>query len=121
MKELNKLVKDILITKLFNKIVICCKMFHKKSMKVFKKTELHEENEITLFLYLLMQGFKNYVKLSCFSLQKKFIIFIHFLLFRKILCVLQQIFIENSLSDIIKVFSNDQLFFIHFSEICWIS
>ena len=53
-KKLNKFIKNILIIKLFNKIVICCKMFHKKSMKVFKKTELHKENKITFFLCLLM-------------------------------------------------------------------
>ena len=54
MKELSELVKNILIMKLFNRVVICCKMFYKKSMKAFKKTELHEENEIIFFLCLLM-------------------------------------------------------------------
>ena len=54
MKKLNEFIKDILIIKSFNKIVICCKMFCKKSMKVFKKIELHKENEITFFLCLLM-------------------------------------------------------------------
>ena len=39
-------------------------MFYKKSMKVFKKIELHEENEITLFLCLLMQNLKNHIKFS---------------------------------------------------------
>ena len=87
-KKLSKLVKDILIIKSFNKVVICCKMFHKKLMKVFKETELHKENEITFFLYLLMQDFKNYIKLSHLFLQEEFIIFIHFLLFRKILHIL---------------------------------
>ena len=87
-KKLNKLVKNILIIKLFNRVVIYCKMFCKKLMKVFKKTELHKKNEITLFLCLLMQDFKNCIKFSCFFLQEKFIIFICFLLFRKILYVL---------------------------------
>ena len=87
-KKLSKFIKNILIMKLFNKIVICCKMFCKKSMKAFKKTELHEENETTFFLCLLMQNFKNCVKLFHFFLQEKFIIFIHFLLFKKILHVL---------------------------------
>ena len=54
MKKLNEFTKDILITKLFNKIVICYKMFYKKLMKAFKKIELHEKNEITFFLCLLM-------------------------------------------------------------------
>ena len=67
-KRLNEFMKDILIIKLFNKIVIYYKMFHKKSMKTFKKTELHKENEITFFLCLLMQGFKNCIKLSYFFL-----------------------------------------------------
>ena len=67
-KRLSKFAKDILIMKSFNKIVICYKMFHKKSMKAFKKIELHEENEITFFLYLLMQDFKNYIKLFYFFL-----------------------------------------------------
>ena len=67
-KKLNKLAEDILIIKSFNKIVICCKMFHKKLMKVFKETELHKKNEITFFLYLLMQNLKNYIKLFCFFL-----------------------------------------------------
>ena len=53
-KKLNEFVKDILIIRLFNKIIIYCKMFHKKSMKTFKKIELHKENETTLFLCLLM-------------------------------------------------------------------
>ena len=88
MKKLNKFIKDILIIKLFNKIVICCKVFHKKLMKAFKKIELHEENEIFFFLYLLMQDFKNHIKLSYFFLQEKLIILIHFLLFKEILCVL---------------------------------
>ena len=87
-KELNKLAKDILITRLFNRIVIYCKMFHKKSMKAFKKTELHKENEITFFLCLLMQDFKNHVKLSHLSLQEELIIFIYFLLFKKTLYAL---------------------------------
>ena len=68
MKKLNKFAKDILITKSFNKIVICYKVFCKKSIKAFKKIELHEKNEITSFLCLLMQDFKNYAKLSCFFL-----------------------------------------------------
>ena len=68
--------------------MICYKMFYKKLTKVFKKTELHEKNEIILFLCLLMQDFKNYIKFSHFSLQKKLIIFIYFLLFKKILHVL---------------------------------
>ena len=68
MKKLSKFAKNILITRLFNKIVICCKMFCKKSMKAFKKIELHEENEITFFLCLLMQDFKNHIKLSCLFL-----------------------------------------------------
>ena len=67
-KKLNKLAKDILIIKSFNKIVICCKMFHKKSMKAFKKTELHKKDEITFFLCLLMQSLKNHIKLSHFFL-----------------------------------------------------
>ena len=87
-KKLNKFIKDILIIKSFNKIMIYYKMFYKKSMKTFKKTELHEKNEITFFLCLLMQDFKNYVKFSHFFLQEKSIIFIHFLLFKKILYVL---------------------------------
>ena len=49
MKKLNELVKDILITRLFNKIVIYYKVFCKKSIKAFKKIELHEENEIIFF------------------------------------------------------------------------
>ena len=68
MKRLNELVKDILITKLFNKVVICCKVFYKKSMKAFKKTELHEKNETTFFLCLLMQNLKNCVKFFCLFL-----------------------------------------------------
>ena len=68
MKKLSEFAEDILIIKLFNKIMICCKVFCKKSMKVFKETELHKEDEITFFLYLLMQDFKNYAKLSHFSL-----------------------------------------------------
>ena len=64
-------------------------MFCKKSIKAFKKTELHKENEITLFLCLLMQDFKNHVKFFCFFLQKEFIILIYFLLFREILHTLQ--------------------------------
>ena len=87
-KKLNKLAEDILITKSFNKIMIYCKMFYKKLMKVFKKTELHKKNEITFFLCLLMQDFKNCIKLSYFFLQEEFIIFICFLLFRKILHIL---------------------------------
>ena len=69
-KKLSKLVKNILIIKSFNKIVVCCKMFHKELMKAFKETELHEEDEITLFLCLLMQGFKNHIKLSHFFYKK---------------------------------------------------
>ena len=53
-KKLNEFVKNILIIKLFNKIMIYCKMFCKKLMKAFKKTELHKKNEITFFLCLLM-------------------------------------------------------------------
>ena len=67
-KKLNKFMKDILITKLFNKIVICYKMFYKKLMKVFKKIKLHEKNEIIFFLCLLMQDFKNCTKLFHFFL-----------------------------------------------------
>ena len=67
-KRLSKLVKDILIIKLFNKIVICCKMFYKELIKAFKKIELHEKNKVTLFLCLLMQDLKNYVKFFYFSL-----------------------------------------------------
>ena len=52
-KELNKFIKDILIIKLFNKIMICCKVFYKKSMKAFKEIELHKKNEF-FFLCLLM-------------------------------------------------------------------
>ena len=63
-------------------------MFYKKSMKVFKKTELHKKNEITFFLCLLMQSLKNCAKLFHFSLQEELIILIHFLLFKEILCVL---------------------------------
>ena len=70
MKKLNEFIKDILITKLFNKIMIYCKMFCKKSMKAFKKIELHKKNEITFFLYLLMQDFKNYIKFSHFFYKK---------------------------------------------------
>ena len=87
-EKLNKFIKNILIIKSFNKIVICCKIFHKKLIKAFKEIELHKENEITLFLYLLMQNLKNCIKLSHLFLQKELIIFIHFLLFRKILYVL---------------------------------
>ena len=61
-KKLNKFIKDILIIKLFNKIIIYYKIFHKKSMKVFKKIELHKKNKITFFLCLLMQDLKNYIK-----------------------------------------------------------
>ena len=82
-------MKDILIIKSFNKIVIYCKVFHKKSMKVFKEIELHKKNEITFFLCLLMQDLKNHVKLFYLFLQEELIILIHFLLFRKILHVLQ--------------------------------
>ena len=71
--------------KLFNKVVICCKVFCKKLMKAFKKTELHEKNEITFFLCLLMQNLKNHIKFSHFFLQEELIILIYFLLFRKIL------------------------------------
>ena len=53
-KKLNKFVKNILIIKSFNNIVICCKMFYKKLIKVFKKIKLYKKNEITFFLYLLM-------------------------------------------------------------------
>ena len=63
-------------------------MFHKKLMKTFKKIELHEKNEITSFLCLLMQDFKNHIKFSHFFLQKELIIFICFLLFKKILHIL---------------------------------
>ena len=68
MKKLNKLAKNILITKSFNKVVICYKVICKKSIKAFKKIELHEKNETTFFLCLLMQDFKNCVKLFCFFL-----------------------------------------------------
>ena len=68
--------------------MICCKVFYKKLIKAFKKIELHEKNEITFFLYLLMQNLKNYAKLSHFFLQKEFIIFICFLLFKEILHIL---------------------------------
>ena len=88
MKKLNEFTKDILIIKSFNKIVICCKMFCKELMKAFKKTELHEEDEIIFFLCLLMQDFKNCAKLFHFSLQEELIIFICFLLFREILHIL---------------------------------
>ena len=47
-------MKDILIIKSFNKIMICYKVFHKKLIKAFKKIELYEKNEITFFLCLLM-------------------------------------------------------------------
>ena len=67
-KELNKFIKNILIIKLFNKIVICCKMIHKKLIKVFKKIELYKKKKITFFLCLLMQDFKNCVKLFHFFL-----------------------------------------------------
>ena len=87
-KKLNKFVKNILIIKLFNKVVIYYKMFYKKLIKAFKKIELYKKNKIFFFLCLLMQNFKNYVKLFYFSLQKEFIIFICFLLFRKILHIL---------------------------------
>ena len=87
-KKLNKFIKNILIIKSFNKVVICCKVFCKKLMKVFKETELHEENEITFFLCLLMQNFKNHAKLFHLFLQKELIIFIYFLLFKEILCAL---------------------------------
>ena len=43
-------------------------MFYKKLMKVFKKTELHEKNEVTFFLCLLMQDFKNCIKFFHFFL-----------------------------------------------------
>ena len=88
MKKLSKFTKDILIIKLFNKVVICCKMFYKKLIKAFKKIELHKEDEITLFLYLLMQDFKNHIKFFHFFLQEELIIFICFLLLREILCIL---------------------------------
>ena len=87
-KRLSEFAEDILITRLFNKIVICCKVFHKELIKAFKKTELHKENEITFFLCLLMQDFKNCAKLFHFSLQKELIIFIYFLLLKKILHIL---------------------------------
>ena len=116
-KKLNEFIKDILIMKLFNKIVICYKMFCKKLIKAFKKTELHEEDKITFFLCLLMQNFKNCIKLFYFSLQEKSIILIYFLLFKEILHILQQIFIKDLLFDIIKVSSDNQLFFIYFNEI----
>ena len=93
-------------------------MFCKKLMKAFKKIELHEENEITLFLCLLMQSFKNCVKLSHLFLQEELIIFICFLLFKKILHTLQQILTENSLFNVIKISSNNQSSFIYFNEIC---
>ena len=48
-KKLNKFIKDILIIKLFNKIVICCKVFYKKLMKVFKKTELYKKKNFFFF------------------------------------------------------------------------
>ena len=48
-KELNKFIKNILIIKLFNKVVICYKMFHKKSIKAFKKIKLYKKNEIFFF------------------------------------------------------------------------
>ena len=121
MKRLNKLVKNILIIRLFNRIVIYCKMFYKKSMKAFKETELYKENEITFFLCLSVQDFKNCAKFSHFFLQEKLIIFIYFLLFKKILHTLQQIFTKDSLFNIIRIFSDNQLFSIYFSEICWIS
>ena len=63
-------------------------MFCKKLMKAFKKIELHEENEITFFLCLLMQSFKNYIKFFYFFLQEELIILICFLLFKKILHIL---------------------------------
>ena len=65
-KKLNKFVKDILIIKLFNKIMICYKIFHKKLIKVFKKTKLHKKKKITFFLCLLMQDLKNYIKFFYF-------------------------------------------------------
>ena len=68
MKKLNKFAKNILIIKLFNKIMIYYKMFYKKLIKTFKKTELYEENEITFFLYLLIQNFKNCIKFFYFFL-----------------------------------------------------
>ena len=86
-------------------------------MKAFKKTELHKKNEIIFFLYLLMQDFKNYIKLFYFFLQKELIILIHFLLFRKILHILQQIFTEDLLFNIIKISSNNQSFSICFNKI----
>ena len=67
-KKLNKFIKDILIIKSFNKIMICCKMFYKKLIKVFKKIELHKKNEITFFLCLLIQSFKNHIKFFYFFL-----------------------------------------------------
>ena len=48
-KKLSEFIKDILIIKSFNKIMICCKVFYKKLIKAFKKTELHKENEIIFF------------------------------------------------------------------------
>ena len=78
-------------------------MFCKKLIKVFKKIELHEKNEITLFLCLLMQDFKNHIKFFYFFLFEKSIILIYFLLFKEILHILQQIFIKNLLFNIIKV------------------
>ena len=88
-KKLNEFTKNILIIKSFNKVMICCKIFHKKLMKTFKETELHKENEITFFLCLSVQDFKNHAKFSHLSLQEELIIFIHFLLFKKILYALQ--------------------------------
>ena len=90
-------------------------------MKAFKETELHEENEITSFLYLLMQSLKNHVKLSHFFLQEELIIFIYFLLFKEILHTLQQILTKDLLFDVIRVSSDNQSFSIYFSKICQIS
>ena len=69
-KKLSKFAEDILIIKSFNKIIIYCKVFHRKSMKVFKKTELHKENETTFFLCLLMQSLKNHVNSFIFFYKK---------------------------------------------------
>ena len=71
MRGLSELAEDILVTRSFNRVVVCCKVFHRESMEAFKETELHEEDETTPFLCLLVQGLKDCTKLSHPSLQEE--------------------------------------------------
>ena len=52
-KKLNKLAKNILIIKLFNKIVKCCKMFCKKLIQFLKKLNYIKKKNY-FFLCLLI-------------------------------------------------------------------